>query len=89
MVFDEGQRPMEVADRLGLDRDKVKNWLYTTRLRRAAAGHMPAANSEASSSDPQQPSLEDFRRLEREVRRLTQERDILKKAMAYFVELPK
>lgn len=88
MVLEEGQRQTDVAKRLGITESSINNWVYNERRRRREAGLIPGSTS-VTSTTGFQPSLEDYRKLERENRRLQQERDILKKAMAYFVELPK
>ena len=76
MVAQQGLSPSEVASRLGIDVDRLRRW------RKA----FPNAN--ATKVSPRQPTaLEaEVQRLHEEVRRLTMEREILKKATAFFAK---
>ncbi len=68
-----GQRWYQVADELGVSRETLRQW------RRQAA--VDAGQADGLSSDEQA----ELRRLRQQVRMLAEERDILKKAVAFFV----
>jgi transposase len=66
---EEGMSFRKVADQLGVTAPTVQNW-----VRKAEAGnHVDEASDKA-----------EIRRLQKELRRAQQERDILKKAVAFF-----
>ena len=80
MVADEGLSVAEVARRLGIGENCLRTW------RKAARAHGEAAfpgNGHLSPAD------EEVRRLRAEVQRLRAERDLLKKAAAYFASPPR
>lgn len=76
----EGQHPApEVAKDLGIDRSMLRRWVIeqTKTGNDAFPGHGKLS-----------PQDEEFRRLKRELERVTEERDILKKAMGVFSRRP-
>lgn len=75
MVIRDGRSFKEIAQNLGVDQSSLRHWV---RLARAAG--VRADPAVAAAKDPAQRIKE----LEAEVRRLQMERDILKKAAAYF-----
>jgi transposase len=77
MVTDQGQSIRETAKNLGLSEDVLRRWIKVKRTH-----NLPGETSRGSE-------VKRIRELEHEVKRLRLEREILKKAMAYFVELPK
>ena len=73
-VTERGHRVAEVADRLGITTYSLYSWIRT--FRRPTAG----------SISPEIEQSAEVRRLKAELRRVTEERDILKKAAAYFAK---
>lgn len=72
-VIEHGRPVREVAARLGLGVDSLYAWV---RQQRKAPAVREADASQAT----------EIRRLQAELRRVTEERDILKKAAAYFAK---
>lgn len=72
-VIEHGRPVREVAARLGLGVDSLYAWV---RQQRKAPAVREADASQAA----------EIRRLQAELRRVTEERDILKKAAAYFAK---
>lgn len=72
-VTERGHRVAEVAQRLGVSQHSLYQWI---KARQQPAG---AIQAQASQS-------EELRRLKAELKRVTEERDILKKAAAYFAK---
>ncbi len=72
-VVEKGYRVADVAARLGVSQHSLYEWIKEQRL--------PAAERQA-----QVIQSEEVRRLKAELRRVTEERDILKKAAAYFAK---
>ena len=68
-----GRSTREVAQRLGLNKHSLYGWLQQYR----ANGKLPTPTAEA-------PDAAEVRRLRTELKRVTEERDVLKKAVAYF-----
>ncbi|MEN9780734.1 MAG: hypothetical protein RL014_1882 [Pseudomonadota bacterium] len=68
-----GHRVADVAARLGVSQHSLYEWI---KQRRA----VPADRQEQASQS------EEVRRLKAELKRVTEERDILKKAAAYFAK---
>lgn len=64
----------EVAERLGVHPDSLKTWVKRYRS--------------PQEFEKQQASNDEIRRLRSELKRVTEERDILKKAAAYFASNP-
>ena len=79
MLTDQGLSVAEVARRLGVGENCLRNW------RKAAAEHGPDAFPGHGHPSPAEDEL---RRLRAEVHRLKAERDLLKKAAAYFASPP-
>jgi transposase len=76
----EGQHPVpEVARDLGIDRSMLRRWVeeQTKSGNGAFPGHGKLS-----------PQDEELRQLKRELERVTEERDILKKAMGVFSRRP-
>ncbi|GIK82809.1 MAG: transposase [Alphaproteobacteria bacterium] len=73
-VVERGYPVREVATRLGVSPWSLYQWL---RAHREADGPTAAAAQDAAA---------EIRRLKSELRRVTEERDILKKATAYFAK---
>jgi transposase len=68
-----GRSTREVAQRLGLNKHSLYHWIQQYR----ASGNLPAPAAEA-------PDAAEVRRLRSELKRVIEERDVLKKAVAYF-----
>jgi transposase len=79
MIADQGLSVAEVARRLGVGENCLRNW------RRAAREHGTGAFPGPGTPTP---ADEEVRRLRAEVARLRAERDLLKKAAAYFASPP-
>jgi transposase len=79
MVTEQGLSVAEAARRLGIRENLIRNWRRAAEAQGAGAfperGHPPPADDE-------------LRRLRAEVARLKAERDLLKKAAAYFANPP-
>lgn len=69
-----GRSIREVAQRLGLNRHSLYHWVHQYR----AGGTLPAAAAAESAETAE------LRRLRAELKRVIEERDVLKKAVAYF-----
>lgn len=78
MVTDQGQSIRETAKNLGLSEGLLARWVREKRD--------PFLTGGASQSGVESKRI---RELEAQVKRLQLEREILKKAMAFFVEVPK
>ena len=74
-VTDRGQSVAEVASRLGTTTHSLYAWIKK---------YGPEANDYQAKTDEQA----EIRRLKKELQRVTEERDILKKAAAYFASHP-
>jgi transposase len=79
MMADQGLSVAEVARRLGVGENCLRNW-------RAAAAEK-GERAFPGQGNPS-PADEELRRLRAEVTRLRAERDLLKKAAAYFASPP-
>lgn len=77
MALEPDRTLVEVADNLGIARGLLQRWKSKVQAKGAAAF---AENGRAK------PSEEELSRLQRELARTRQERDILKKALAYFAK---
>jgi transposase len=91
LVLKEGGVIIKIAEDLGIPVGTLTGWV--TKFRKGVwnleTGAPANANTKAGSTKPtamQQQEIDDLRR---QVRRLTIERDILKKAMAYCIDVPK
>ena len=77
-VLEKGHSTAEVAQRLGINKHSLYDWVQ--RAKRAdPAVATPVVVSESSDA-------REVRRLRAELKRVTEERDILKKAAAYFAK---
>jgi len=77
MVVEQGRTVREVAEGLGLDRSLLQRW----------KSQLKGEGEEAFRGHGRlRPSDEELRRLRRELSIARQERDILKKALAYFAK---
>ena len=75
-----GRPAAEIARELGIPRNRLYKW--TAQLEGHGAGAFPGSGRQANAA-------EELTRVKRELARVTEERDILKKAAAYFAkELP-
>lgn len=74
-VTDRGHSVAQVASRLGVTTHSLYAWLK--KYGPEAAEHQAKADDQA-----------EVKRLKKELRRVTEERDILKKAAAYFANQP-
>lgn len=74
LVRESGRTPQSVAQELGMSRQTLQNWLKQAELDEGV-------RSDGLTSEER----EELRRLRRQVRELREERDILKKAAAFFV----
>jgi len=79
MLTDQGLSVAEVARRLGVGENCLRNWRQAARAKGEAA--FPGQGNPS-------PAEEELRRLRAEVQRLRAERDLLKKAAAYFASPP-
>ena len=79
MLADQGLSVAEVARRLGVGENCLRNWRAAAREQGEAA--FPGQGNPS-------PADEELRRLRAEVQRLRAERDLLKKAAAYFASPP-
>jgi transposase len=79
MLTDQGLSIAEVARRLGVGENCLRNW------RAAAREHGPVA---FPGNGHLAPAEDELRQLRAEVQRLKAERDLLKKAAAYFASPP-
>jgi len=79
MLTDQGLSVAEVARRLGVGENCLRHWRQAAREQGGAA--FPGQGNPS-------PADEELRRLRAEVQRLRAERDLLKKAAAYFASPP-
>src|SRR4029450_10206814 len=80
LVVEEGKSVTEVATHLGITRSLLQRWRE----------QLSTAPSEAFPGKGRlRPQAQRIRELEQKLRDVTQERDILKKALAFFVTDPK
>jgi transposase len=77
-VLEKGHSTAQVAQRLGINKHSLYDWVQRARRGPAAAasGVVVTEGSDAK----------ELRRLRSELKRVTEERDILKKAAAYFAK---
>jgi transposase len=82
-LLDAGKRPAaEIARELGIKREKLYRWREQLRSKGPDGFHDKVGRPAAEESA-------EVKRLKRELERVTEERDILKKAAAYFArDLP-
>ena len=79
LLTDQGLSVAEVARRLGVGENCLRNWRQAAQQQGEAA--FPGQGNPS-------PADEELRRLRAEVQRLRAERDLLKKAAAYFASPP-
>jgi transposase len=79
MLTDQGLSVAEVARRLGVGENCLRHWRQAARAQGQAA--FPGQGNPSPAED-------ELRRLRAEVQRLRAERDLLKKAAAYFANPP-
>jgi len=72
-----GRPAAEIARELGIPRNRLYKW--AAELDTQGAGAFPGSDRQANAAD-------ELTRLKRELARVTEERDILKKAAAYFAK---
>ncbi len=76
-VIERGFTVVDVAGRIGIPKHTLYEWVH--KARKAATDSIGPPVAERSDSA-------EVRRLKAELRRVTEERDILKKAAAYFAK---
>ena len=76
-VVDNGYSIPETAIRLGVHPDSLRSWVKKYESPEAQAKHQIDSSAKA-----------EIKRLQKELKRVTEERDILKKAAAYFASNP-
>lgn len=77
MMESSGKLPSELARELGIPRNRLYKW--KEQLARRGAGAFPGSGRGSGSQD-------EVSRLRKELERVKEERDILKKAAAYFAK---
>lgn len=80
LVTEQGMKVSDVAKDLGVSLATVNSWL--SKQQHGRRNKTPGSGETVDLARK-------VRELEHQVKRLTMEREILKKAMGYFVELPK
>jgi transposase len=80
LVTEQGLSQTQAGANLGVNQSAIGRWI---REFKASGQESFPGNGKLL------PSEEKVRKLERDLKRVTQERDILKKAIAYFAEVPK
>lgn len=90
LVIEQGMQLTKTAHDLGISVNTLDGWVRKFKSGSWLMGDI-AAKSKTISNQSKSVSADQLKiqELERQLRRLTMERDILKKAMAYCVELPK
>ena len=76
LVLDEKKGAGEIAKNLGVSRSALDKWVQLARIERG----------QGKASDLTREEKQEFVRLRKEVRQLQMERDILKKAAAFFAK---
>lgn len=81
LVLEQGMSTKQASSDLGIGNSTLQKWVSNAKV----------AGGIAKSSSQKTKSAEQIRidELEKQNRRLSMERDILKKAMAFFAEIPK
>jgi transposase len=77
-VIERGFTVVEVATRIDVPKHTLYGWVQSARKTSGASGAGTAAAAVSDSAE--------VRRLKAELKRVTEERDILKKAAAYFAK---
>jgi transposase len=76
-VTENGYTIKETANRLGIHPTSLSNWVKQYQSPEAEERHKEESSSQV-----------EIKRLQKELKRVTEERDILKKAAAYFASNP-
>lgn len=79
MCLEPGAVILQVARNLGIDQSVLRRWVQAERGGRLEMNSAKPLRSEAAT---------ELERVQRELRRVTMERDILKKALGYFAKDP-
>lgn len=74
-VTERGHSVVDVANRLGINKHSLYEWIKQSKV------HVPGTSASGGHGDAAA-----LRRLRAELKRVTEERDILKKAAAYFAK---
>jgi len=82
LVLNSNAEIKTIAQDLGMNAKTLYNWVYNYKR----DNNLPTYNRISSKTDIKESAEEELRRLRKENRLLKQERDILKKATAYFVK---
>jgi transposase len=83
-----GRKTGEIAKQLGIDPPLLAKWHRKLEQRTTRPAQRPSAQAQRLPGLPADPAAE-IARLKREYARLKMERDILKKAVGIFSEMPK
>ncbi|TSB24808.1 transposase [Psychrobacter sp. YGAH215] len=78
LVEDQGRKIPEVANSLGIGKTTLENWVY--KYRKEQQGVMPSEGKALT------PELRRIQELEKQIKQLKMERDILKKASALLAQ---
>jgi len=76
-VTENGYSITDTAERLGVHPDSLRNWIRRLESPQAIEKHKISDSANA-----------EIKKLQKELKRVTEERDILKKAAAYFASNP-
>lgn len=79
LVLEQGYTPPQAAESLGIDASMLRRWIRAEEKRRS--GESDAGREVLCESE-----REELLRLRRDVKRLEMEREILKKATAFFAK---
>ncbi len=91
LVLNEGQVVAKTAEDLGISVGTLNGWIakFKRGVWSLETGSPATAKVQNRSSQQVTIQIQEMDELRRQVRRLTIERDILKKAMAYCIDVPK
>lgn len=90
LVIQQGMQINKTAEDLGIPVNTLDGWVRKFKSGKWQLGDDVAKSTHAGNQvKPLSADQIKIQDLERQLRRLTMERDVLKKAMAYCVELPK
>ncbi len=82
LVLNSNEEIKKIAEDLGINPKTLYNWVYNYKR----DNNLQTYNRTSSKASIKESSEEELRRLRKENRLLKQERDILKKATAYFAK---
>jgi transposase len=82
LVTEEGYKPNEAARKLGIPHSTFDKWIHNSGWQKPQVD-APSSASSASSEDPKVLAIQ-VRDLQKQVKRLEMEKEILKKATAFF-----